>query len=120
MELLDCRRLPGPNLLWDRASVVLDIACRPDQVDAVRADLQARIAELHTQLGWAAPDGAQGSGAPGGAQCWSVGIRTLRLWPDGEVRLNVGGGVVYDSTDEGEWEEALWKARYARGLSSRG
>ena len=62
-------------------------------------------------LGWAAPDGPQ---------CWSVGIRTLRLWPDGEVRLNVGGGVVYDSTDEGEWEEALWKARYARGLSSRG
>lgn len=62
-------------------------------------------------LGWAAPEGAQ---------CWSVGIRTLRLWPDGEVRLNVGGGVVYDSTDEGEWEEALWKARYARGLARRG
>jgi para-aminobenzoate synthetase component 1 len=80
-------------------------------------------------LGWAAPGGAEGSvapggaqcwPAPGGAQCWSVGIRTLRLWPDGEVRLNVGGGVVYDSTAQGEWEEALWKARYARGLSSRG
>jgi para-aminobenzoate synthetase component I len=71
-------------------------------------------------LGWAAPDGAQCWPAPGGAQCWSVGIRTLRLWPDGEVRLNVGGGVVYDSTESGEWEEALWKARYAQDLAHRG
>lgn len=58
-------------------------------------------------LGWAAPDGRQ---------CWSVAIRTARLWPTGRVVLNVGGGVVYDSTDEGEWEEALWKARYAARL----
>ena len=62
-------------------------------------------------VGWAGPDGAQ---------CWSVAIRTLRIWPDGEVLLNVGGGVVHDSTENGEWEEALWKARYAQGLVSRG
>lgn len=62
-------------------------------------------------VGWAGPDGDQ---------CWSVAIRTARVWPDGEVRLNVGGGVVYDSTAEGEWEEALWKARYATGLVRRG
>ena len=62
-------------------------------------------------IGWAGPDGAQG---------WSVAIRTLRVWPEGEVLLNVGGGVVYDSTAQGEWEEALWKARYATGLVSRG
>ncbi|MDO8885132.1 aminodeoxychorismate synthase component I [Pseudotabrizicola sp.] len=61
-------------------------------------------------VGWAGPDGDQ---------CWSVAIRTLRVWPDGEVRLNVGGGVVYDSTEDGEWEEALWKARYATGLTRR-
>jgi para-aminobenzoate synthetase component 1 len=62
-------------------------------------------------IGWAAPDGDQ---------CWSVAIRTLRLWPDGEVRLNVGGGVIHDSTEGGEWEEALWKARYATGLTRPG
>ncbi|WP_435257964.1 aminodeoxychorismate synthase component I [Thioclava sp. FR2] len=61
-------------------------------------------------IGWAGPDGGQ---------CWNVGIRTIRLFGD-EVLLNVGGGVVYDSTDEGEWEEALWKARYAQRLVSRG
>ncbi|WP_068306636.1 aminodeoxychorismate synthase component I [Pararhodobacter sp. CCB-MM2] len=55
-------------------------------------------------IGWAAPDGAQ---------AWSVAIRTLSLSPDGSVVLNVGGGVVQDSTPQGEWEEALWKAAFA-------
>jgi len=45
-----------------------------------------------------------------------VAIRTLTLAPDGGVVLNVGGGVVQDSTAQGEWEEALWKARYIKGL----
>lgn len=58
-------------------------------------------------IGWAGPDGNQ---------CWNVGIRTIRLFGD-EVLLNVGGGVVHDSTEDGEWEEALWKARYAARLS---
>jgi para-aminobenzoate synthetase component I len=31
--------------------------------------------------------------------------------------LNVGGGVVQDSTAPGEWEEALWKARYFTALA---
>jgi para-aminobenzoate synthetase component 1 len=30
--------------------------------------------------------------------------------------MNVGGGVVYDSTAGGEYEEALWKARFVRNL----
>ncbi|MBN2631530.1 MAG: aminodeoxychorismate synthase component I [Rhodobacteraceae bacterium] len=64
--------------------------------------------------------GAVGWAAPGGDQCWSVAIRTARVWPDGEVRLNVGGGVVHDSTESGEWEEALWKARFAAALARRG
>lgn len=59
-------------------------------------------------IGWMSPDG---DGA------WNVAIRTLSLFADGGVTLNVGGGVVQDSTASGEWEEALWKARYATGLS---
>ena len=60
-------------------------------------------------IGWMGPDGSA---------CFSVAIRTLSVWPDGEVVLNVGGGVVQDSTADGEWEEALWKARYAEALAS--
>ncbi|WP_371823245.1 aminodeoxychorismate synthase component I [Paracoccus sp. Z118] len=60
-------------------------------------------------LGWMAPDGSG---------CFSVAIRTLSVWPDGRVTLNVGGGVVQDSTAESEWEEALWKARFALPLTT--
>jgi para-aminobenzoate synthetase component 1 len=60
-------------------------------------------------VGWAAPDGA----TSGGAASFNVAIRTLSLFDDGAVTLNVGGGVVHDSTGPAEYEEALWKARFA-------
>ena len=62
-------------------------------------------------LGWMGPDGAG---------CFSVAIRTLSVWPDGRVTLNVGGGVVDDSTAASEWEEALWKTRFALPLTTPG
>jgi para-aminobenzoate synthetase component 1 len=63
--------------------------------------------------------GAVGWMAPDGESCFSVSIRTLTL-SGGDITLNVGGGVVYDSTATGEWEEAHWKARYLTGLATRG
>lgn len=63
--------------------------------------------------------GAMGWMAPDGRAAFNVGIRTLRLFDGGRVAMNVGGGVVHDSTAEGEWEEALWKARFAEGLARR-
>ena len=62
-------------------------------------------------LGWMAPDGAA---------CFSVTIRTLSVWPGGRVTLNAGGGVVQDSTADAEWEEALWKTRFAQALTTPG
>lgn len=56
MELLDCRRLTGPSLLWDRPSVLMDIACEPGQAPEIQATLQAEILGLHQRLGWRAPD----------------------------------------------------------------
>ena len=61
-------------------------------------------------IGWMAPDGAAR---------FNVAIRTLSV-TGRDIVLNVGGGVVQDSTAAGEWEEALWKARYVSGLASRG
>ncbi len=58
-------------------------------------------------IGWAAPDGRSE---------FNVAIRTLMV-EGGHARLGVGGGVVYDSTAHGEYEEALWKARFARALA---
>jgi para-aminobenzoate synthetase component I len=56
--------------------------------------------------------GALGWMAPGGAAAFNVTIRTISVFADRAV-MNVGGGVVHDSTADGEWEEALWKARFA-------
>ncbi|WP_235829751.1 aminodeoxychorismate synthase component I [Frigidibacter oleivorans] len=55
-------------------------------------------------IGWAAPDGRAR---------FNVAIRTLTLARDGSVRLNAGGGIVADSTAASEWQEALWKTRFA-------
>ncbi len=54
-------------------------------------------------IGWAAPDGRSE---------FSVAIRTVMV-EGGKAVLNVGGGVVWDSTVGSEYEEALWKARFA-------
>ncbi len=54
-------------------------------------------------IGWLAPDGRSD---------FNVAIRTLMV-ENGKATLNVGGGVVWDSTGPSEYEEALWKARYA-------
>ncbi|OYU39888.1 MAG: aminodeoxychorismate synthase, component I [Pseudorhodobacter sp. PARRP1] len=62
-------------------------------------------------IGWMAPDGAS---------AFNVAIRTLSVFDEGRIELNVGGGVVQDSTADGEWEEALWKARYMQGLARQG
>ncbi|WP_254445731.1 MULTISPECIES: aminodeoxychorismate synthase component I [unclassified Ruegeria] len=58
-------------------------------------------------IGWAAPDGRSE---------FNVAIRTLMV-EKGQATLNVGGGLVWDSTATSEYEEALWKARFARQLS---
>jgi para-aminobenzoate synthetase component 1 len=34
--------------------------------------------------------------------------------------MNVGGGVVHESTAQGEWEEALWKARFVKAAATKG
>lgn len=59
--------------------------------------------------------GAIGWIAPGLRMRFSVAIRTLSLFPDGEAVYNVGGGVVFDSTAEGEYAECLLKGRFATG-----
>lgn len=59
--------------------------------------------------------GAIGWISPGQAMRFSVAIRTLSLHGDGAARYDVGGGVVFDSTSAGEYEECLWKARFATG-----
>jgi len=59
--------------------------------------------------------GAIGWIAPEGMMRFSVAIRTISLFSSGEAVYNVGGGVVFDSTAEEEYQECLLKARFATG-----
>lgn len=63
--------------------------------------------------------GAVGWMAPDGRSDFSVAIRTLSVAGD-RITMNVGGGVVHDSTAQGEWEEALWKARFVQAALPKG
>ncbi len=60
--------------------------------------------------------GAVGWIAPGGPMRFNVAIRTITLFPDGEAVYNVGGGLVFDSEVEAEYQECLLKAKYATGI----
>ncbi|WP_114293522.1 aminodeoxychorismate synthase component I [Pseudosulfitobacter sp. DSM 107133] len=57
--------------------------------------------------------GAIGWIAPQGHMQFNVAIRTVLCHPDGTAQLNVGGGVVHDSTAVEEYTEALLKSRFA-------
>lgn len=59
--------------------------------------------------------GSIGFIAPDGRMCFNVAIRTISLFYDGRAVFNVGGGIVYDSNAEDEYEECLLKARFAIG-----
>jgi para-aminobenzoate synthetase component 1 len=59
--------------------------------------------------------GAIGFIAPDGTMRFNVAIRTVSIFEGGEAIFNVGGGIVFDSTAESEYEECLLKARFAVG-----
>ncbi|MDE1157762.1 MAG: aminodeoxychorismate synthase component I [Neorhizobium sp.] len=57
--------------------------------------------------------GAIGWCDPNGPMRFSVAIRTITLFRQGRAVFNVGGGIVFDSTAEAEYQECLLKARFA-------
>lgn len=72
----------------------------------ILADLEIGPRDAYCgMIGWIAPDGAME---------FNVAIRTLICEPSGRARLNVGGGVVYDSDAQSEYSEALLKSAFAQ------
>lgn len=71
----------------------------------ILSDLEASARGAYCgTIGWIAPDGSME---------FNVAIRTLICDSEGQAKLNVGGGVVYDSTAQSEYNEALLKAQFA-------
>lgn len=52
MELLDARRLTGPNLLLDGPGSILDIACSPDRARQLFPIWSAHVERMFAALGW--------------------------------------------------------------------
>ena len=59
--------------------------------------------------------GAIGTISPDGDMRFSVAIRTITLFDDGQAVFNVGGGIVFDSTADAEYDECLLKAKFVTG-----
>jgi len=64
--------------------------------------------------------GSLGVIAPDGDIRFNVAIRTLTLFPGGELVCNVGSAVVADSRAAQEYEECLIKARFLTGAKTSG
>ncbi len=57
MELLDSRRLTGPNLICDGPGAVIDVAVNSDRREAVIAAWTEHAHELQRTVGWTGEDG---------------------------------------------------------------
>lgn len=101
--------LPGTNI----ADILRALFPCGSIVGAPKVKAIERLAQLEPwprgiycgSIGWVAPDGQAE---------FNVAIRTLVRRPGDSGVLNVGGGVVWDSTGPSEYEEALWKSRFAK------
>jgi len=56
--------------------------------------------------------GAIGMIAPGGDLCFNVAIRTAEFRPDGTASIGIGGGLVFDSDADAEYDECLLKMKF--------
>jgi len=59
--------------------------------------------------------GSIGFISPQGESCFNVAIRTIHIDKKKKVRLGIGGGIVYDSSWEKEYQEALLKSKFLTG-----
>lgn len=62
--------------------------------------------------------GAIGYITPENEFCFNVPIRTCIAYNDGTAELGVGGGILFDSSPQAEYEECLLKARFLTALNN--
>jgi para-aminobenzoate synthetase/4-amino-4-deoxychorismate lyase len=106
-------RRPGPLRLYDLFAALFPSgsvtgAPKIRAMQIVR-ELEGEDRNIYT--------GAIGYIAPNRDLYFNVPIRTLLL-RGGRGEMGVGGGIVWDSTAKGEWEEGLLKSRFLRELSA--
>lgn len=63
--------------------------------------------------------GAIGYLTPDNDFCFNVPIRTCLAYPDGRAEMGVGGGILYESDPQAEFDECRLKARFLAQLNRR-
>jgi cyanophycin synthetase len=94
MQLLDSRRLTGPNLLLDRPGAVIEVSLSPDEAEKAVAAWQAQARRILDAVGWRDE------------------VMAARLFPGG-ASLAVSAPVdgLYAATEVNEWAWAAARDR---------
>ena len=95
MEFLDARRLTGPNILWNRPSAMLDIACTPEEADDLIPFCEEHIQRMLDAVGW------------GGES-----VRHLRVVGGLTIAFSAPIDALYAATEIVEWVWACCEAEF--------
>ena len=96
------------RLKYILALVVLSLACTKVEKEVESNDTDSSIAlVIHGGAGYITPERNM---------MFNIPIRTILL-QKGKAEMGIGGGIVWDSTPQGEWDEGHWKARFLTDLS---
>ena len=90
MEFLDARRLPGPNIHWDKAGAVLDIACSAAEAEKLTPFCKGELRRMLDAVGWQRES-----------------VHVIRLSGGLSVAFSAPIDVLYAASAVGEW---LWDA----------
>ncbi|MFT4540403.1 MAG: cyanophycin synthetase [Planctomycetota bacterium] len=94
MELLDSRRLPGANILWERPGAVIDVAADSTQLPVLISAWEIHVRERLDGVGWQAE------------------ATQVRLFPDGaSLAISAPLDALYAAT---EVNESAWSAACAQ------
>ncbi|MEM7281451.1 MAG: Mur ligase family protein, partial [Pseudomonadota bacterium] len=52
MKLIDCRRLTGPSIIWNRPGSIADVECASDQIDPLVSAWEKNARKMLDAVGW--------------------------------------------------------------------
>jgi cyanophycin synthetase len=96
IRITESRRLPGPNMLWDRPGAVMDIVVPDDVAERLIAEWRGATSRILPAVGWAG-EGTAVRRFPGGAS----------------LAISAPIDVLYAATEVNEWAFAEARARLA-------
>jgi UDP-N-acetylmuramyl tripeptide synthase len=89
ITLADSRRVPGPNLLWDRPGAMAEVSCPPGQLERFLAAWREEARRMLDRLGWTGEELA--------ARCFSNGA---------SLALSAPIDALFSATEVNEWAVA--------------